>query len=135
MKKYPVIYLIIGIIILIVPTVVYLCFLVPKLSYEYNTLMASGGIIGGVGFFGASKIPENIKFGSIYKLAVNSFSTFIVAVIIQKFFWEISGLIVTFIVSFIIYKICLEVYKNARRRKETREISEEIARNIIENSK
>lgn len=135
MKKYPAIYLIIGIIILIVPTLTYLCFLVPKLSYEYNTLMASGGIVGGIGFFGASKIPENIKFGSIYKLAANSFSTFVVAVIIQKFFWDIAGLLITFIVSFIIYKIFLEVYKNARRRKEARQISEEVTRNIVENLK
>ena len=60
MKNHPVFYLIIGVFVLIVPTTIYLCFLVPKLSEAYNVLMASAGVIGGAGMYGASKIPEKI---------------------------------------------------------------------------
>ena len=61
MKKHPNWYLVIAIAVLVVPTAVYLAFLIPKLTEEYNVLMASGGVIGGAGYYGAQKIPEKIK--------------------------------------------------------------------------
>lgn len=134
MRKYPIFYLLIGIIILIVPTTIYLCFLVPKLSEAYNVLMASAGVVGGAGMYGASKIPEKIKFGSIFKLAANSFSIFVVITLVQQFIWEIMGLVAVFIISFIIFKIMVEVWRNARTRKQARETATEVARAITQNS-
>lgn len=134
MKNHPVFYLIIGVFILIVPTTVYLCFLVPKLSEAYNVLMASAGVIGGAGMYGASKIPEKIKFGSIFKLAANSFSIFVVVTLVQQFIWEIMGLVAVLIISFIIFKIMVEVWRNARTRKQAREAATEVARAITQNS-
>ena len=62
MNKHPIWYLIIGIFILVAPTVIYLGFLIPQLTEAYNVLMASGGVIGGAGFYAASKIPEKLKY-------------------------------------------------------------------------
>lgn len=132
MKKYPVFYLILAITVLIVPTVVYLCFLVPKLSEEYNVLMSSAGVIGGAGMYGASKIPEKIKFSGMFKLASNAFSIMAVTLLVEKFIIQLIGLVAVFIVSFIAYKILLEVYKNGRRRKQNSELAREITRNTSE---
>lgn len=134
MKNHPIFYLIIGVFILIVPTTIYLCFLVPKLSEAYNVLMASAGVVGGAGMYGASKIPEKIKFGSIFKLAANSFSIFVVITLVQQFIWEIMGLVAVFIISFIIFKIMVEVWRSARTRKQARETATEVARVITQNS-
>ena len=134
MKNHPIFYLIIGISVLVIPTLIYLCFLVPQLSEAYNVLMASAGVVGGAGMYGASKIPEKIKFGSIFKLAANSFSIFVVVTLVQQFIWEIMGLVAVFIVSFIIFKIMVEVWRNARTRKHAREAATEVARAITQNS-
>lgn len=131
MKKYPVLYLILGITILIVPALLYLIWLVPKLSSAYNALLASGGIIGGAGFFGASKIPEKLNNSSLYKLAANSFTIFTVLTLVQEFIKEIILLCCIFVISFIIFKLLLGAWKNARRRKENRELAEEIARTAV----
>ena len=133
MKKYPFLYVVIGIIVLVVPTFIYLWFLVPKLTEEYNVLMTSGGIVGGGGLYAASKIPESVKGAKLYKLAANSFTLLTVQIIIQKFVMQIIGLVAVFIVSFIIYKICIEAYKNGKRRKENGELAEQIARSIVKN--
>ena len=135
MKKHPIWYLIIGIFILIVPTVIYLCILVPQLSEEYNTLMASGGIIGGAGFYGTFKIPEKVKYSGLLKTASTTFTILIITLLVEKFIVKLIGLVVVFVVCFIIYKILKEVWKNARRRKEKSEFANEIARNIVETSK
>lgn len=134
MKKHPVIYLILGITILIVPTAIYLFFLIPKMTEEYNILMASSGVIGGFGLFGANKIPENLKFSKLLKLAANSFTVLIVNILVQKFINQIIGLVAVIIVSFIIYKIFMEAYKNGKRRKENKELANEIARNTSKNT-
>ena len=134
MKNHPIFYLMIGIFVLIVPTLIYLCFLVPKLSEAYNVLMASAGVVGGAGMYGASKIPEKIKSGSIFKLAANSFSIFVVVTLVQQFIWEIMGLVAVFIVCFIIFKIMVEAWRNARTRKQARETATEVARAITQNS-
>ena len=134
MKKHPIWYLVIAIIVLIVPTTIYLCFLVPKLSEEYNILMASGGVIGGAGFYGASKIPDKVKFSGMFKTAANCFTILTVTTLVEEFVVELIGLVAVFVVSFITFKILKEVWKNARRRKENRELAKEIARASNENS-
>lgn len=135
MKKHPVWILIIGIFILVAPTALYLGFLIPQLSEEYNILMASGGVIGGFGMYGATKIPEKVKYSGLFKLAANSFTVLTVITLIQNFIIEIIGCIAVFIVCFIVFKILLEVWRDAKRRKENSKLAEEIARNITESSK
>lgn len=128
MKKHPILYLILSIVVLIIPTTTYLCFLIPKLSEEYNVLMSSAGIIGGAGIYGASKIPDTIKFSSMYKLASNAFSLMAVTVLVEKFIIQLVGLTAVFVLSFIAYKILLEVYRNGKRRKQNEELAREISR-------
>lgn len=134
MNKHPVIYLMFGIFILVVPTIIYLFILIPQLKEEYSILMASGGVIGGFGLYGSSKIPEKFKYSSLFKLASNSFTIITVIFLVEKFIVKLLGLAITFIVSFIIYKIFLEVYKNAKRRKQNTELAEQIARSIAKNT-
>ena len=135
MKKHPNWYLVIAIAVLVVPTAVYLAFLIPKLTEEYNVLMASGGVIGGAGYYGAQRIPEKIKYGSLFKTAANAFTTLTVITLINKFIMQIIGLIAVFIVSFIIFNILKGVWKDARRRKENGELAAEISRNLAETLK
>ena len=134
MKKHPIWYLIIAIAVLVIPTTIYLCILVPKLSEEYNILMSSGGVIGGAGLYGASKIPDKVKYGGLFKTAANSFTILTVTVLVEEFIIELVGLVAVFVVCFITFKILVEVWKNARRRKEDRELAREIARSVNENS-
>lgn len=135
MKKHPILYIFIGLIFLFVPTIIYLCFLVPEMSEQYNILMASGGVIGGFGFFGASKIPENTKYGSLLKLAANSFTTMTVLTLVNEFIMQIIGLACVIIVSLIIFLFLKGRYKDARRRKQNSELAEEVARSIVETTK
>lgn len=134
MKKHPIWYLIIAISILIIPTAIYLCILVPQLSETYNTLMASGGIIGGAGIYGASKIPEKWKYGSLFKTATNSFTILTVTILVEEFIIELVGLVAVFVVCFIIFKILVEVWKSASRKKENSEFAKEIAQGINKNN-
>lgn len=134
MRKHPIFYLLLGIFILLVPTIIYLIFLVPRLTEEYNILMASGGVIGGFGLYGASKIPEKLKYSGLFKLATNSFTIMTVTVIVEKFIINIIGCIATFVVSYIIFKVLVEVYRNAKQRKSNSELATEIARSIAKNS-
>lgn len=135
MNKHPFIWVILGIIILVVPTIVYLCFLVPKLNETYNILMTSGGIISTSGFYGASKIPETWKSASLFKLAANSFTALITITIVQEFLPQLIGLVFVIVVSFILFKFCIGRYKDGRRKLENRELAEQIARSIAETSK
>lgn len=135
MKKHPIWYLIIGIVILIVPTAIYLVFLIPSLSAEYNVLMASGGVIGGAGFYGTSRIPSEVKYSGLFKLASTSFTIFTIITLVQEFIMELIGLAVTFVVSFIIFKILKGAWKNGRERLKNERLAEEVARNVIETTK
>lgn len=135
MKKHPIWYLIIAISILIIPTTIYLCILVPQLSEEYNVLMASGGVVGGAGLYGASKISDKVKHGSLFKTAANSFTMLTVTVLVEEFIIELVGIVAVFVVCFVIFKILVEVWRNATRRKENGELAREIARNLNETSK
>lgn len=130
MKKHPILYLIIGIAILIIPTLIYLIILVPKMCAEYNVLMASGGVIGGAGFYAGTLTPENLKNKGLYKLAVNAFTIMTVITLVNEFIMQLIGLVATFIVSYIIYRIFKEVWKDGKRRKENSILANEISRNI-----
>lgn len=135
MKKHPIWLLIIAIAVLVIPTTIYLCILVPKLSEEYNILMSSGGVIGGAGLYGASKIPDKVKYGGMFKTAANSFTILTVTILVEEFIVSLVGLVAVFVVCFIIFKILMEGWKGARRRKENSELAREIARNLNEASK
>ena len=132
MKKHPVWFLVIGIFVLVVPTAIYLAFLIPQMSEEYNVLMASGGVIGGAGFYGAQRIPEKMKYGSLFKLAANSFTTMTILTLVNKFVMQLIGLVMVFIVCFIIFMILKGAWKNGRRKKENTELATEIARSLNE---
>lgn len=133
MKKNPIIYLIMGIVILIVPTVIYLCFLIPQMSEEYNILMASGGVISLGGMYGANAIPDKVKFGALYKTAAKSFTLLVAITLVEKFIMQIIGLICTFVASYIIFIIFKEIWKNARRRKQNTELAKEVAQGVALN--
>ena len=135
MKKHPILYLIIGIIILIVPTVIYLCFLIPEMSETYNVLMASGGIIGGAGFYGANRIPKDIKFSGLFKLAANSFTILTIITLVQEFALQLVGLVAVFVVSFIAFIILKGAWKNGRQRLKDERLATEVARNIVKTIK
>lgn len=135
MKERPVIYLVIGILVLIIPTAIYLCFLIPSLSEEYNILMTSGGIIGSAGLYGSSLIPKNLKHSSLFKLAANSFTILTVITLVQEFILELIGLVSVFILCFIAFTILKEVWKNGRERLKSEKLATEISRSIIENIK
>lgn len=134
MKKRPIWFLIIGIFILIVPTLIYLCILVPQLKEEYSVLLASGGVIGGSGYYGASRISDKIRYSSLYKLSCNAFTTLTLITLVEKFIMQLVFLVATFIVSFIIYKILKETYKKYRRLKENGELANQISQAIINNT-
>lgn len=131
-KMHPVWYLVIGIVILLVPSAIYLGFLIPQLTDEYIILMSSGGVIGGTGMFGSSMIPEKTKFGTLYKTASKSFTLLVVIALVQEFIAELIGLAVVFVVSYIIFLIFKELWKNGKRAKENGELAEEIARGIAQ---
>lgn len=135
MNKHPIWYLIIGIFILVAPTVIYLGFLIPQLTEAYNTLMASGGVIGGAGFYAASKIPKKLKYSSLFKLSANSFTVFIILTLVNQFIMKIIGLAAVFVVSFVIFQILKGAWKNGKRKKENAELAEQITRSVAESSK
>lgn len=135
MKKHPIWYLIIGIIILIAPTGVYLGFLIPAMSETYNVLMASGGVIGGAGFYGASRIPKEVKYSGLFKLAANSFTILTVITLVQEFVLQLVGLVAVFIVSFIIFIILKGVWKNGSQKLRDDRLATEVARNVAETLK
>ena len=135
MKKRPIWFLIIGIVILIVPSVTYLCILIPKMREEYKSLMSSGGVIATGGMYGASLIPEKVKFSALYKASARSFTLMTVIVLVQDFIPQIIGFVATFILSFIIFSFLKELYKEYKEKLKNAEFAKEIARNIIENSK
>lgn len=135
MKKHPIWYLIIGIVVLIVPTGVYLGFLIPAMSETYNVLMASGGVISGAGFYGASRIPKEVKYSGLFKLAANSFTILTVITLVQEFALRLVGIVAVFIVSFIAFIILKGAWKNGRQRLKDERLATEVARNVAETLK
>lgn len=135
MKKHPIWFLIIGIAVLVIPTAVYLAFLVPKLTEEYNVLMASGGVIAGGGFYGANAISEKVKYGKLFKMAAKSFTLLTVVTLVQEFIIELVGLVAVFVMCFIVFQILKGEWKDGKRKRENTELAEAIARSITETSK
>lgn len=134
MTKKAIIYMTIGICCLLIPTIIYLCFLIPQLSERYNILMASGGAIAGGGLYGAEAIPDKVKYSGLFKLSARSFTLLTVTVLVNEFILKIIGLIAVIIISFILFSVFKELYKNERRRKANNDLANAIARSIIENS-
>ena len=130
MKKKYMWFLVSAILVLIVPTVVYLFFLIPKLEDEYIMLMSSGGVIGGAGMYAANAIPDKVRFSSLFKTSARSFTLLTVTILVEKFINELIGLAVTIILSYIAYKILMEVYHDRKRSQQSSELAQEIARNI-----
>ena len=130
MKKKYIWFLVSAIFVLVVPTIVYLFFLIPKLEDEYIMLMSSGGVIGGAGMYAANAIPDKVRFSSLFKTSARSFTILTVTILVEKFINELIGLAVTIILSYIAYKILMEVYHDRKRSQQNTELAQEIARNI-----
>lgn len=130
MKKKYIWYLVFAIFCLVVPTAVYLCFLIPNMKEEYIMLMSSGGVIGGAGFYAANAIPEKVKFSSLFKTSARSFTVLTITVLVEKFINQLIGLAVTIILSYIAYRILMEVYRDRKRKQQNTELAQEIARSI-----
>lgn len=135
MTKHPFWYLVIGISVLVIPTAVYLIFLIPKMAEEYLVLMSSAGIIGGTGIYLTDKIPDSLKYGALFKTASRSLNAVIVIALVEEFIGQLIGLFVTFIASLIIFKILVGVWKDAKRRKQDRELAKEVAQSVAESIK
>lgn len=131
-KFRPIGYMIFGIMFLLIPSAIYLGFLIPAMKDEYTVLMASGGCIGGAGMFGANMIPDKVKFGTLYKTAAKSFTLLTVITLVKDFIPQIIGLIATAIVSYIIFIIFRELYRNGKRREQSAELAQEITRSVVE---
>lgn len=134
MKKHPIWYMVIGIAILVIPSVCYLFWLVPQLSEEYNVLMASGGIIGTSGLYLSDKIPDGWNHSKILKFISKGFTMLTFMTLVEKFWTKIVILLVIVIFSVSAYVIFKEVYRNAKRRIENTELATEVARSVNKNS-
>lgn len=131
----PIWFLIIGIFILIVPTAIYMGFLIPTMKEEYQILMASGGAIGSAGLFGANMIPETAKYGTLYKTASKSMTLLVVITLVQEFIKELIGLAAVFVVSYLIFIIMKGLWKDGKRVKENKQLAKEVSRGVIEATK
>lgn len=134
-KKYYIWYLVVGIILLIVPSAIYLGFLIPAMKEEYLILMASGGAIGGAGMFGTQMIPDKVKFGTLFKTASKSFTLLVVITLVQTFIKELIGLAAVMIISYILFIIMRSLYQDGKQRKQSAIVAEEVARSVVEASK
>lgn len=134
-KIKPIWFLIIGLVFLIVPSAIYLGFLIPQMADEYIIYMSSGGVIGGAGMFGTAMIPEKTRYGALYKTACKSFTLLVVITLVQEFVKQLIGLAAVFVVSYIIFLIFKELWKNGKRAKEDAELAEEVARGVAQASK
>ena len=132
MKKHPIWYMIIGLAFLLVPTIIYLIFLIPKLSDEYNVLIASGGVIGSSGLYLTEKIPETWHYSKIFKFASKSFTLLTVMTLVEKFYMQILGLLVVVVLSIIIFYIFKGLYSNGKQRNENERLANEVTRSVIE---
>lgn len=135
MRKKYIWILISAIAVLVVPTIIYLCFLIPHMREEYIILMSSGGVIAGGGLYGANAIPEKVKYSGLFKTSARAFTLLIVTTLVEKFIIQLVGLVATIIVSYVIYKILLEVYRGRKQARQNDDLASKIARSIDEASK
>lgn len=131
----PVWWLIIGIAILIIPSAIYIGFLIPQMSEEYAIMMGSGAGLGGTGLFATGFIPETAKYGTLYKTASKSLTLLVVITLVQDFIGQLIGLIAVFAVSYIIFLILRGLWRDGRRKKQDEQLAEKVARSIVEASK
>ena len=125
-------YLAIGIAFLIIPTAIYLGFLIPPMKEEYIILLSSGGVVGGAGMFGTGMIPDKTKYGALYKTASKSFTLLVVITLVKDFIGQLIGLAAVFVVSYIIFLVFKERWKHAKRAKENLELAEQVTRSVTE---
>lgn len=125
-------FLAIGIIFLIVPATVYLCFLIPQMKEEYIVLMSSGGAIGSAGLFGAEMIPETAKFGTLYKTASKAMTMLVIITLVQDFVKELIGLAIVLVISYIIFVVFKELWKDGKQARENKHLAAEVARSLTE---
>ena len=135
MKKRYIWILISAIVALVVPTVIYLCFLIPQMKEEYIVLMSSGGVIAGGGLYGANAIPEKVKYSGLFKMSARAFTFLTVVTLVEKFILQLIGLVATIVLSYVVYKILLEVYRDRKQARQNDELARKIARSIDETSK
>ena len=134
MKKRYIWILVSAIAVLIVPTVIYLCFLIPQMKEEYIVLMSSGGVIAGGGLYGASAIPEKVKYSGLFKMSARAFTLLTVTTLVEKFILQLIGLVATIVVSYVVYKILLEVYRGRKQARQNDDLASKIARSLDETS-
>lgn len=134
MKKKYIWILVAAITVLIVPTVIYLCFLIPQMKEEYIVLMSSSGVIGGGGLYGASAIPDKVKYSGLFKMSARAFTLLTVTTLVEKFILQLVGLVATIVVSYVIYKILMEVYRDRKQARQNYDLASKIARSIGEAS-
>lgn len=128
----PIWWLIMGICFLIIPTAIYLGFLIPQMKEEYIVLMSSGGAIGSAGLFGANMIPEKAKFGTLYKTASKAMTLLVVITLIQDFIGQLLGLAAVFIVSYIIFIIMRGLWKDGKQARANLLLAKEVSRGTAE---
>lgn len=131
-KEHPILYLILGLILFIVPIAIYLGFLIPAMKDEYIALMASGGALGGAGMLGSTFISDKTRTGSIFKTASKSFTLLVVVTLVQEFLNQLLGLAAVGIVGMILFLILKGKYKDAKRRKEDTELATKVAGSVAQ---
>lgn len=131
----PVWWLVIGICFLVIPTAIYLGFLIPRLTEEYAILMGSGAGLGGAGLFATGMIPETAKYGTLYKTASKATTLLVVITLVQNFIGQLIGLAAVFAVSYIIFIVMRGLWRDGRQRKQNEQLAEQVARSITEATK
>lgn len=135
MKKKYIWIAIIAYIVLIVPPIIYLCWLIPNLTEEYNTMLASGGVIGGAAFYGASKIPDTVKFSGLFKTASRSYTLLIISILVKEFYIQCVALVAIIISCYIVFKILKGIYYDRKREFENKQFAKEISSSLNERFK
>lgn len=131
----PIWFLVIGICILIIPTAIYMGFLIPKMSQEYAIMMGSGAGIGGTGLFATGLIPDTAKYGTLYKTASKSLTLLVVITLVQNFIGLLIGLAAVFAVSYLIFIILRGLWKDGRQKQQNAQLANQVARSVAEASK
>ena len=131
----PIWFLVIGIAVLVIPTAIYLGFLIPQLKEEYQVLMSSAGVVGGGGMFGTEAIPEKVKYGTLFKTASKTFTALVCLTLVQDFLPQILGLVAVFFASYIIFMIMRSMWKDGKQKRANADLAKEVARGITENTK
>lgn len=126
----PIWFLVIGICILVIPTAIYMGFLIPSMSEEYAIMMGSGAGIGGTGMFATGLIPDTAKYGTLYKTASKSLTLLVVITLVQNFIGRLIGLAAVFAVSYIIFLVMRGLWKDGRQKQQNADLADKVARSV-----